>query len=218
MSKAKAHTRYITQDKIRLPGVTTITGLRAKPFLIKWANDLGLKGIDSTKFRDEKGEAGTLCHEMILNHIEKKQTDTSDYSQNVIKQAENSFLSYLNWEKQHKIEPILVEVPLISTELRFGGTPDLLAYIDEVTTLLDFKTGKGIYKEFFYQVGAYGLLLENGQTMKDYKEVHYKIENYIILNIPRAENESFKEEQKKSLKTETEIFLRLLDIYYLEKK
>lgn len=58
---SKAHVKYRTKDKVLVPGVTTITNLLNKPYLIKWANDLGLEGIDSTKYRDEAADIGTLA-------------------------------------------------------------------------------------------------------------------------------------------------------------
>ena len=43
--KYKAHTRYELKDGTYVPGTTTITGLENKPFLVPWANRLGLEGI-----------------------------------------------------------------------------------------------------------------------------------------------------------------------------
>ena len=45
-NKSKIHTVYKTKDGIRVPGVTTILGELAKPALIHWAWDLGIKNID----------------------------------------------------------------------------------------------------------------------------------------------------------------------------
>ena len=205
--KSKAHQRYKLFDGTRVPGVTTITGQLDKPFLIKWANDLGLVGIDSAKFRDDKGDIGTLAHEMIVAHLSKREPDTSDYSKNQIDAAENSFLSYLEWEKQHKIEAIYTESPRVSELHLYGGTLDFYGLVDGTPELIDFKTGKGIYPEFWFQVSAYGKLI-----------IGEPIQRYRILNIPRTEDESFKEEVKTDLSLHFEAFLKLLDFYYLNKQ
>lgn len=49
----KAHTRYYLSDGTLVPGATTVTGLLNKPALVKWANNLGLQGIDSSKYVDK---------------------------------------------------------------------------------------------------------------------------------------------------------------------
>jgi hypothetical protein len=43
--KTKQHTIYKLADGSRVPGVTTIVGMKAKPQLIDWANRIGLEGI-----------------------------------------------------------------------------------------------------------------------------------------------------------------------------
>ena len=55
---SKAHTRYYLQDGTLVPGATTVTGLLNKPALVKWANNLGLQGIDSSKYVDK---AARVC-------------------------------------------------------------------------------------------------------------------------------------------------------------
>jgi len=204
--KSKAHQRYKLADGTQVPGVTTITGQLNKPALIIWANKLGLQGIDSSKFRDDKADIGTLAHEMILAHLSKREADTSDYSKNQIDAAENSFLSYLEWEKQHTIIPILTEYQTVSVVHKYGGAFDFYGLIDEALEVVDFKTGSGIYDEMWLQVAAYGNLITD------------PIQRYRILNIPRTEDESFKEEVKTDLSLHFEAFLKLLDFYYLNKQ
>jgi len=63
--RAKAHQRYRTSDGTIVPGVTTVIGILNKPALVKWANDLGLRGIDSASYVDETARIGTLAHEMV---------------------------------------------------------------------------------------------------------------------------------------------------------
>lgn len=207
--KSKAHQRYKLASGEIVPGVTTITGQLNKPGLIIWANRLGLQGIDSSKFRDDKADIGTLAHEMILAHLSKRKPETEDYSKNQIDAAENSFLSYLEWERGHIIEPILTEKPLISEKYKYGGTLDLYGMVDGVLEITDFKTGSDIYDEMWLQVAAYGPLPDDYASLPS---------RYRILNIPRTEDQSFKEEVKTDLSLHFEAFLKLLDFYYLNKQ
>lgn len=206
---SKAHVVYKTSAGKRVPGATTITGLLNKPYLIKWANNLGLEGIDSSKYTDEAAAVGTLAHQMVQDHLQKHKTDLSLYSPLQVSLAENSFLSYLHWEEGHEIEPIICEVPLVSDEMEYGGTVDCYCKLDGVPTIVDFKTGKAIYDEYFVQVSAYrNLLVEHG----------YPVEQIKILRIGRDETEGFEERTVTDDRDYFDIFINLLDIYYLKKK
>ena len=206
-NKSRAHIRYKHNGK-SVPGVTTVINLRAKPALVKWSNNLGLSGVDVTKFVDDKASIGTLAHQMILDHFMERKTDTADYTPNQVDAAENSLLSFFEWEKGKTITPVLIEAPLTST-IGYGGTIDLYAVIDGVRTLVDFKTGSGIYDEHFYQLAAYRqLITETGET----------VEQARILNIPRSEDEKFKEEVYTDFALGWEWFCTMLKIYQIEQR
>lgn len=206
---SKAHTIYKLADGTRVPGATTITGLLNKPFLVKWANNLGLQGIDSSKYTDEAAAIGTLAHAMVQAHVQGLSMDYSNYSPSQVSQAENALLSYFEWEKQHTIKPIFCEVPYVSESLKYGGTLDCYCELDGKPTLLDYKTGKAIYDEYFVQTSAYrNLLLENG----------YPVEQVRILRIGREESEGFEERYVAATDKYFAIFRNLLEIYYLKKE
>ena len=209
-ANAKQHTIYKLKDGTRVPGVTTILAIKAKPALYRWNNQMGLKGIDTSKYVDHLASIGTLAHQMVADHWRKVKTDTSEYTAEQIDKAENSLLSYLEWEKGHTIEPILIETPLVS-EGGFGGTIDCYAKVDSIDTLLDLKTGKAIYDEYFYQLAAYDWLLRSRDYMSD---------TQMILRIGRDETEGFevKKATEKIMKIGWSIFWHCLGIYQDEKK
>ena len=207
--KSRAHVVYKLQDGTRIPGTTTITGLLNKPYLIKWANDLGLQGIDCNAYRDELADVGTLAHAMVQAHLQGETVDTDDYSKHQQDLAENSVLSYLAREQGHKIRPLLCETPLVSETWRYGGTVDCYCELDGVPTLLDFKTSKAVYSDYFLQVSAYKQLLE---------EAGYPVKSCRILRIGREESEGFEERVLTNLDKYLQVFTNLLDIYYLKKE
>jgi len=208
-AKSKAHVIYKNSDGTRLPGVTTVLGILNKPALVKWANNLGLQGIDSNKYRDEMADIGTLAHRMILDHFSQQKTDTSEYSPDQVELAENCLLSFYEWEKGHKLEVILAEAPLVSDELGYGGTVDCYCNLDGVPTLLDFKTGKAIYSEAIHQLAAYADLLgANNHSVAEAR----------VLRIGRDDNEGFEEKLVKNLDKHFEIFEHCLAIYNLQKE
>lgn len=207
---AKAHIVYKLSDgKTRVPGATTITGLLNKPYLVKWANNLGLEGIDSSKYTDEAAKIGTLAHAMIQADLQGEEIDQSQYSPVQIDLAENALISFFEWKGRHKIEPIHCETPFVSDAMKYGGTVDCYCLLDGKPTLLDFKTGKAIYEEYFVQLAAYAALLrENG----------FEVAETRILRVGRDATEGFEERSVADTRKWFEIFRKLLDVYYLKKE
>jgi len=212
MSRDKAHQQYQVRDGTLVPGVTTVLSVLAKPALVPWAWKLGRDGIDLAKYVDDKADIGHLAHQMILDYFRDEKTVTDDYSKNQIDAAENAFLSFLEWAKGKRINPLMIERPLVSEVYRFGGTPDLVAEIDGELAVVDFKTGRGLYEEHWIQVAGYYALLGEamGETPAPTKA--------ILVNIPRTEDESFVVQEKTTfgLFRHEGIFLAALSIYQLQ--
>lgn len=209
MPNNKARVKYVNSEGALVPGVTTVISVLNKPFLVKWANNLGLRGIDSSKYVDSLAAVGSLAHYLILCHFTDIKPDTGDYTANQIKQAENCLKSFWQWEKHHTFETILVEQMLVSDRSNFGGTPDWYGKLDGVLTVLDFKTGKALYQDNLIQIGAYReLLADNG----------YKVDNCRIIRIGREDGEGFEERTKTNLQLEIEIFYNCLNIYNIQKE
>lgn len=207
-TQTRAHVRYKNAAGGIVPGTTTITGLLNKPQLVPWANKLGLAGIDSKAYTEEKAVIGTLAHKMVTDYLLGMPTDTKEYSPFQVSAAENSFLSYLRWAEKKHIEPILIEKPLVSEEWQFGGTCDIYATVDGALELIDLKTG-GIYDEHVVQVSAYRqLLIEHGCP----------VERVRILGIPRDDDDGFVERMVADTNTGWLIFTHLLAVYHLLKR
>jgi hypothetical protein len=210
--KVHAHIRYKLSNGKIVPGITTVLNLHAKNALVKWSNDLGLRGISVGSYVDDLAAIGTLAHAMITDKLSGIPTETADYSDNQISLAENSALSFWEWEKDHRIEEVyFCERPLVSEVDKYGGTLDIYAKVNGKKEIIDLKTGSGIYDEHKWQVATLKKLLE---------ENGYSVDGTRIVNIPRSEDEGFME----AILTEDEhrkgweIFTHLLAIYYLKKK
>jgi hypothetical protein len=206
---SKAHIRYKTSEGKIVPGATTITGLLNKPYRIKWANDLGLEGIDSSTYTDEAAKVGTLAHALIQADLQGEELDMKQYSPIQIDLAENAVLSWYEWKKAHQIEPIACEVPFVSDKMRYGGTVDCYCRLDGKPTLLDFKTGKAIYPEYFVQLAAYAELL---------REAGHPLEECRILRVGRDATEGFEERSVADTRKWFQIFRNLLEIYFIKKE
>jgi hypothetical protein len=210
--KAKTHTIYKTISGMRVPGVTTITGVMDKPALKFWANGLGLKGIEVKSYVDELALIGTLAHYMIECHCKKEEPDLDDYSKNQIDLAENSAVKFIQWQDNVDFVPEHNELKLVSEKHLFGGTVDIIGKIKDRNVLVDIKTCKGIYPEHKTQVaGGYGILVY---------ENCYTIDDVIIIRVGRNADEGF--EQVNISPTEVELhqkrFLICRDLYEVNKE
>jgi hypothetical protein len=206
----KAHQRYYTTDGKQVPGATTVLGVLNKPALVHWAWKLGMDGVDYKKFRDKAADIGTCAHYMVECEFKGEEPDLSLYSPDVVDKAENALIKFWDWRKEHDVQPIMSEAQMVSDKYLYGGTIDCYAMVDGAKTLLDIKTGKGIYDEHFHQLAAYERLLS---------ESEYDVANVRILRIGRSEDEGFEEQvvSKERLVPHWNIFSSCIDIYYAQK-
>ena len=205
----KAHQTYRTQDGTLVPGVTTVTGLLNKPALMWWGYQKGIEKVDLNAFLDDAKKAGSLTHEMIARDFGGPEPDMSEYTPKQIDLAENAYLSFCNWEKQHTLEPIAIEKQMVSEIHRFGGTCDWYGIYDGRPWVLDFKSSDNIYDEHKIQLAAYVQLL---------REAGYEVDGARIIQIGKGDNEEYQDHPiVETLDTYWQIFLRLLDVYWLKR-
>jgi hypothetical protein len=207
----KAHISYVDSMEQKIVGCTTALGILAKPALIPWAYKRGKDGLELYESRDKSANVGTIVHARIMGYFLGYEIDDYNISKEVWDLTEESMKSFYEWIKPRKVKPILVETPMVSEKHRYGGTPDVYGEMDDKLTLLDFKTGAGIYPDFFVQLAAYSkLLIENG----------YPHEKIIILNLPKSEGDSFQVQQVSvnSLELQFKKFMHCVEIYYLDKE
>lgn len=210
--RTRAHVRYRLADGTVVPGTTTICGLLDKSgYLVPWANRLGLEGIDSNEYRDALAGVGTLTHARILAELsgEPLTEELREYSPKEIDLSDNAMLKFYAWQKQHEVEPILLEAQLVSEDYRYGGTIDCYCLLDGVPTLCDMKTSKAVYSDMVYQLAAYRQLLE---------EHGNPVDGARIVRVGRDETEGFEERTFGDLDTAWEVFVHLRAIYDLKKR
>jgi len=203
----KVHQVYKKKDGTVVAGVTTILGMIAKPALIHWAWNLGVKGEDYRKVRDKAASIGTIGHYLIECHLKKVTPDLGNYSKNDIDKAETAFLAYLDFEKKHHLKLIASEIQLVSEKYGFGGTVDCYAELDGKKSLIDFKTSNGVWPEMRVQVAAYTeLMKENG----------YQVDDIHLLRIDKDTGE-FSHHPFKDLSLEWKFFKYIVEAYPLKK-
>ena len=69
--------------------------------------------------------------------------------------AQWAFMAWEDWRKSVDLKPIAVEQVVYSKKYGYAGTLDLLAEVNGVLTVIDWKTGKAVYSEAHLQNAAY---------------------------------------------------------------
>jgi hypothetical protein len=207
------HITYKNAAGERIVGVTTAIGLLAKPALIPWAYKRGREGLELYESRDKAANVGTIVHARIMAYYKGYEIDNSNISPEVWQMTEASMKSFYEWAKPRKVKPILIEEPLISELYQYGGTFDIYGEMDDELTLLDFKSGSGLYDEHFIQLAGYLQLL---------KEAGHNPVKIVILNIPKTKDDSFTlksiSADEHSLELRFKKFIKLVEIWHLDKE
>lgn len=206
------HITYKNAAGEKIVGVTTALGLLAKPALIPWAYKRGKDGLELYESRDKAADIGTIVHARIMYYYKGFKVDNSNISPEAWQLSENSMKSFYEWAKPRKVKPIIIEEPMVSEKYQYGGTPDIFGEMDGELTLLDFKSGSGLYEEHFIQLSGYLQLL---------REAGHFPKKIVILNIPKTLDDSFSTKSISADEYTMELrfrkFIKLVEIWHLDK-
>lgn len=105
------------------------------------------------------GEIGTQTHKLIEWTMRSAIGAEAGPKPTVSDKALWGFMAFEDWAKSVSLKPVLIEQTVYSVTHQYAGTMDLLARVNGVLTLVDFKTGKAIYPEAHLQSAAYQVAL-----------------------------------------------------------
>ncbi len=77
-----------------------------------------------------------------------------DFTPGMVELANNSVRGVVKFFDEHHFEPFLLERPLWSPIDGFVGTPDYIGLIDGELAVLDYKSSRKIYAEYWAQLAA----------------------------------------------------------------
>jgi hypothetical protein len=166
-NRGKSHTYYADGNK--MPGVTSILDVQAKPALIEWAGnatadyaldnweDLG--GLPPSKrherlkrgryeARDKAKVRGTDVHKLAEELVAGREVDVPEHLAGHV----DAYIAFL---EQFAPDPRAIELVVCHRGVGYCGTADLVAFMLGEVWLLDIKTGSGIYAETALQATAY---------------------------------------------------------------
>lgn len=167
----KSHMYKFQGEKKRLISVTACTGIIDKSGpLMYWAVNLAKAhlldnlnngdGVDELvieeacrqhQLRKEKAATiGSLVHDWAEKYINKEKP-AMPKNKNVL----NGVIAFLKWVEYHKVKFIASEQMVYSRRKDYVGLFDALVKIKGKLCLIDFKTSKGIYPEYRFQLAGY---------------------------------------------------------------
>jgi hypothetical protein len=160
LERYRSHQKYKLEDGTLVPGASTIAKIGDDASsLIHWAWDLGNKGIDYKKARDQAADIGTIAHFLIECFLHNAEPDLSDYGAGDIEKAGVAYQNFRNWWDAEGLTILEPEVQLVSETYMFGGTIDAPSIDkDGRYVLLDWKTSKAVYDSHRFQLAAYEAL------------------------------------------------------------
>jgi len=154
------HQKYFLADGTQVSGGSTICKIGEDAGgLIHWAWDLGRKGQDYRKERDNAADIGTIAHFLIECYLNGQVADLDDYSTQDIEKALLCYNKFHDWWEDAKLTKVATEIQLVNEYHRYGGTIDLIATNEAGDyILIDFKTSKKISESYWRQAAGYAQL------------------------------------------------------------
>lgn len=127
------------------------------------------------------GEIGTQVHALIEWNLRRELGQKVGPEPRVLDHAQWAFMAYQDWAQSVSLKPLFIEQVVFSRTHQYAGTMDLLAEVNGVVTLVDFKTGKAIYAEAHLQNVAYQAALVEMQ--------HTAPSGGLIVRLPKVETD-----------------------------
>jgi hypothetical protein len=151
--------RFYEIDGELFPSVTSLLDeyLPESPFLKQWR----LRTPDWKSYMEMKAQVGTVVHAHAANYfrermrlpkIEEKEIKLSEQQEFEVMVAIDNFDKFVS---KYNINPVACEITVYNKELKYAGTVDLIADINGVSTVLDFKTSQAVRATYESQLVAY---------------------------------------------------------------
>lgn len=182
-----------------------------------WAWKQGKAG--KSLYDREAINIGTCVHTMVELDLQgRPEADIRFYAEQTLRNPEDmakadaAFRAWKAWSDNNHVRPYAQEIPLVSEEYQFGGTPDLIATIGNGLGLLDFKTSaKGaVYPDMLIAMAAHGKLWRENHPDKPLTA------GYHLIVLPK-DGSGFKHFVYADLKPHWKLFRLYLRAYHMDK-
>lgn len=166
-----SHRYKLAKEKSYLISVTSATGMldKSRP-LLNWSAGLTQEylldrlqkgeSIDEAVIcsavnqynekRDSAADTGTKIHEWIEKYLADNNQPTPEDQE-----VAQGVIAFLDWIDKHKVKFHESEKMVYSKKHDYIGRFDAIATVNGERYLVDFKSSKGVYNDFRYQLSAY---------------------------------------------------------------
>ena len=160
-----------------VPSVTTINQCypKSEEFL-KWLKETG---SEADNIRDAAGTHGSHVHNLCERFLNNEIVSLIDLDGRIRYSSKewSQFEKFVHFYRKFNLNVLHTEFNIISPNLGFAGTIDMLAELDGKTYILDIKTSNNIHNTYFLQLAAYTELFKEA-----YPETHIDGVGIIWLN------------------------------------
>ena len=161
-------------DGTPVPSVTRALDVISKPALVPWAAKCAAElvaaelrpgvALDEVEIRD-LAERAKRAHRDVSRRAAGIGSEVHSWAERHARGEEpappvNPMIrsgtdAYKAWLAAHDVRAVAVERRCYSRTHRYAGTVDLVAYIDGVAAVADFKTSSALHDEYALQLAAY---------------------------------------------------------------
>jgi hypothetical protein len=129
-------------------------GMTPPAFILALQGILGREKAHSRELA-KAGQIGSQIHELVEWSLRAELLQEVGKSPILSEQAQWAYQQFQRWRQTVKLKAIAVETTVVCHCHRIAGTMDLLAGINGVLTVCDWKSGKRVYWEAKLQNAAY---------------------------------------------------------------
>jgi len=146
--------RYYLINGTKYDRVTSVLNIIDKPALRMWYANAGVKR--ARHISQTRADIGTTVHKLIEIHLSGEEVQLDNYDDEI----KQSILLFQEFQKKNNLIPEGVEVFLWNDEYEYAGTTDFIGMCNGKRMILDWKTSKMIYEEYWLQLSAYVIAFE----------------------------------------------------------
>jgi len=139
---------YLIKGK-KYARVTRINSVIDKPELRNWYAKTG--AAKAKEVLKKRAGFGSTVHKLIEVSLSGEVISKDNYDEFLMESID----LFNKWKAKHELLPEAMEQHLWSEKYQYAGTCDCICKLDGKLMILDWKTSRGIYDEYWLQMSAY---------------------------------------------------------------
>ena len=159
------------------------------------------------KARQTALDVGTRVHKLIEWELRRELGVKVGKAPAVSGEAANAFAQYRAWRDSVHLAPVAVEQTVWHKHDGHAGTLDLLSRVDGELAVVDFKTSKAVYPDYFLQNASYMASVNfMGKTLEP-------VTRGFTVRLPKRAGDGFEVRETERPADVYEVFRHLLSVW-----